>query len=69
MYKKDEFWEMKRLQSLFVLGREMSSSLMEMKVRNSGERVEARILINKLFFFLLRKKINVASQQAKNISN
>lgn len=68
MYKKDEFWEMKRLQSLFVLGREMSSSLMEMKVRNSGERVEARILINKLFFFLLRKKINVASQQAKNIS-
>ena len=68
MYKKDEFWEMKRLQSLFVLGREMSSSLMEMKVRNSGERVEARILINKLFFFLLRKKINVASQQDKNIS-
>lgn len=68
MYKKDEFWEMKRLQSLFVLGRETSSSLMEMKVRNSGERVGARILINKLFFFLLRKKINVASQQAKNIS-
>lgn len=47
MYKKDEFWEMKRLQSPFVLGRETSSLLMEMKVRNSGERVGARILINK----------------------
>ena len=45
--KKDEFWEMKRLQSPFVLGRETSSLLMEMKVRNSGERVGARILINK----------------------